>query len=375
MPNNTATNSNNTNSYNTTNNYYTTDSHNVTTTTLTNIYSVDSHNTTTNVVNTTTDSHNVDSHDVTNFSLVDGGILNGASLVSGGLLNGSLNGLLSGNSIGDILSGNSLLSPDVDVSPSVGDINLSPSIDVGGVQVGDLVHGVLNPNIANGLSLDGVLSPTLNTAVLNDIVSLDVLDGATTTVGDVLSPATDILSDISILDGATTTVSDVLSPVTSVLSGNSLDVLDDVTATVGDVLSPATNTLSDIGVDNVANIADMANDLDLTGVVANVLNGSPLSIGEIVANIASFDIGGNNLAANLTGVAEGIASGTLLDVAAGQFLSDASLPVDLSDVGAAIALQPVQDLLTTHLDLDQLTSNVNLFDHGSLDLASLLHHS
>jgi hypothetical protein len=399
--------------------YYSTDSHNVTTTTTNNYTSVDSH-----------DNGNV-------------------SLIGGGLLNGSLNNILSGVSLlnnSSVLSGNQVLSPTV----NVGDVNLG---------ISDVVHDVLNPNILNAVNVSDILNPAL---------SASVLDGLTATVGNVLSPGGDLLSNIGVSDllngnNVTGVAGNILPIAGDVLSHVNVADVSHLTSNIGDIL-PIANGASDIlNVGNIGNIAanvlpvtadildhgdishvlsgigngnldnltsniapsvgdivshlgnvdlsDLSANVPATvvapvsGVLSNIANGDvhnvlPVggdvlshigdlsnlggvangSIGDVVANIASFgshDIGtslgladiGQNIGANVLGnVGSNLTGGDI-----GHLLT-AATSLDLSDVGAALHAMPAHDVLTSGLDLDQLTNSVNLFDIGHADIPTDIHH-
>lgn len=368
-----------------TNNYYSYDSHNVTTTTTNNYSSTDSHDTTTTI----------DSHD-TNVSLIGGGILDGSlnNVLSGNtLLN--LGDVLSGNTIGDVLSNDPILSPTV----NVGDVNLG---------ISDVVHDVLNPSVLNNLNVGNILSPDLTANVLN---------GVTTTLGDVLSPNIgDVLSPnigdvLSGLNGSNIlNVADVgniaanVLPVAGDLLGNvNVADLSHLTATVGDVLPIATGLLGhvgDIGNLNVpvvsdvlsGNVTNIASDIlghvadgnlsNLTAnlpVVANVLddigNGNldhittnlGSSIGDVLSHIGSGDLSGitaslpTNIAAPITGIVGDIANGAIgANVApvVGDVLSH------IADAG--LANGSIGDIVShiASLGTGDLTAPLNISDIG-----------
>ena len=356
-----------------TNNYYSYDSHNVTNTTTNNYSSTDSHDTTTNV------------------SLIGGGILDGSlnNVLSGNtLLN--VGDVLSGNTVGDVLSNNQILSPTL----NVGDVNLG---------ISDVVHDVLNPSILNNLNVSNILSPDLTAGLLN---------GATTTIGDVLSPNIgDVLSGLNgtnILNVADVgNIAASVLPVAGDLLGNvNIAGLSHLTATVGDVLPIATGLLGhvgDIGNLNVpvvsdvlsGNVTNIASDIlghvadgnlsNLTAnlpVVASVLNdvGSGNldhvttnlgnSIGDVLSHIGSGDLSGitaslpTNVAAPITGVVGDIANGAIGANAApvvGDVLShiaDAGLANgSIGDVVAHIASLGTGDL-TAPLNISDIGHNI-----------------
>jgi len=93
------------------------------------------------------------------------------------------------------------------------------------------------------------------------------------------------------------------------------------------------------------------------------------SIGDLVASIASFD------PSNPLGALEHLGSDPSLggahagsEVGAADGLHSAS-SVDLSDVGSLLS-HAVGDIASSNLDLDHLTSNLNLFDVGHVDTGS-----
>jgi hypothetical protein len=99
-------------------------------------------------------------------------------------------------------------------------------------------------------------------------------------------------------------------------------------------------------------------------------------IGDIVAHIAT--LGGGDLSAlNISDIGHGITAGLAGNITStiSGLTGDLLHSVDLSDVGAMLHAQPVHDVVASNLDLDQLTSKVNLFDLGHLDLGHDIHHS
>jgi hypothetical protein len=158
-------------------------------------------------------------------------------------------------------------------------------------------------------------------------------------------------------------------------------------------------------VDTLAGAAGGAGDLgSLSGLVDNVVDGAGHAVdsllgaatgtgdlgivpavvhdvGNIVASIASFDAGNPLGGLNLTGLSQdaNIASG-LADASSHSnadlsgLLHDAG-SADLSDVGALLNGHGIGDILSSNLDLDHLTSNLNLFDTAHVDTGTDIHHS
>lgn len=81
------------------------------------------------------------------------------------------------------------------------------------------------------------------------------------------------------------------------------------------------------------------------------------SVGDIVAAIASFDPGNPLGALDHLALDPGVGGADTLHVAS---------HVDLSDVGSVLS-HAGGDIASSHLDLDHLTSNLNLFDMGHVD--------
>jgi len=410
----------------TTNNYSSTDSHNTTTTT--NNYSwVDSHDTTTNV--------SLVSGGVLNGSLNN--ILSGNTLVNvGDVLSGNTVGdVLSHNTIlsptlnvGDVTLGISDLVHDA-LNPSV--LN---NLNVGGILSPDITGGLLNgANILNVTDVGNVaanLLPIAGSVLSNvDIADLSHLTSSIApSVGDILPVAIGELSHIA--DGNLTNVN--IPIVSDLLSGNATNVLGNVAPSVTDVLGHVVSADLSGQTTNLPVVADILNDVgngNLDHVTANVAS----SIGDVLSHIGGGDFSGvtaivpANIAAPVTGIVgdigngaiganvmpvandvlshiadAGLANGSIGDIVAhiasiggGDITAPLNISdvvhnvgagltgdlvhnlgsVDLSDVGAVLNSQPLHDVTAANLDLDHLTSKVNLFDLGHLDLAhDLIHH-
>jgi hypothetical protein len=96
------------------------------------------------------------------------------------------------------------------------------------------------------------------------------------------------------------------------------------------------------------------------------------SLGDLVASIASFDP--SNLHGALEHLGPDAGLGGMLAGAVGNEAGAADAlhgagSVDLSDVGSLLS-HAVGDVASSHLDLDHLTSNLNLFDTGHVDTGS-----
>jgi hypothetical protein len=208
---------------------------------------------------------------------------------------------------------------------------------------------------------DGLVA-SVAPSVLSDITGTGSILDADHAIAPVLNTAVPVVADLT---------APVIAGVGSVIDADHAmsPVLNAVAPVVADLTAPLTADAGNIVGSNFAPA------LDILG-----HDGPLASIGDVVANIASFGASGNSIAADLSGIGQNIGSDLLsglTSVNAANGIGDlvhAVAPVDLSDVGAAIHA-PIQDLASTHLDLDQLTSNADLFSHGNLDLGSLLHHA
>ena len=388
MSNNTTNNYHYSDSHNTTvtttNNYSTSDSHNTSNViTTNNNYSYDSHNTTTTTNTTSTDSHDTD----VNVSLVDGGVLNGS-------LNNVLN-VLSGNSIlntGDILTGDILTGDNTILSPTVaiGDID---------VVVSDLVNNVLKPTTNVGDVLSPSIGDVLSNIELGDVKILpiagDVLSDidvvgiskVSTTVAPVVGNVLSDLVDAKVLNDVVDAkvLNDVVD-LTKVLNFDASVLNDVVDAKVLGIVPVAAEILSEVGNGNLDHITteiaptvgDVASKL---GVVANVGDVLEASVGDVIAKIGSFDLVDAWAPVNISEIVQGASAeiiGTIVSGVGGGFsaaLLNHAGSVDLSDVGALVTASASHAIEALNLDLDQLTSKVDLFDIGHFDSLLSGHHA
>jgi hypothetical protein len=336
--------------------YYSVDSHNVTSTTLTNTYhyATENHDTVTDTV-----------HDLTSSVVNDvTSTLNDVGTAVGDLTDTALS-LVDGHGLdaGEITGA---------VSPLVDDVT---------TVVGDVLDTVTG---ADSTSFGGVLDAvpstvdTVLTGVGDTLGSLSGDSGVTNVTGfvdSVPSAVETATSDIGHLGESLVGAGDG-GPLTTTLS----DVGDALTSgAVGDGLPSDTGTVVDSIIQTLSGAADIGS---VAGDVGASVPAATEDVGNIVANIASFDpsnpTGSLDLAdAGHTAIADvslHAAAATPTDGVIADATLTASAP-DMSDVGALLHAA-ASDVAVSSLDLDHLTSTVDLFDLGHVDTAmDTTHHS